>query len=298
MTTPRKIAWVVLLAGFALALVQLRQARSDAMRAESEIVAVRKRIDVVKAELRRAASRRAEGSYQNSPVAPVVVDPKGSTAPETKGSNATASPDASQLVATHPDLAMKFEQAFRAQYAQEHAALYRRRSLSLVQIERFERRLFQDQLDKLDLSWTARMQGLKRDDPALQAVRRQQDIALEADLRSTLGADGYYALAQSRRANGVRSFVDELATTMTLSEHAMTRDQQDQLLQLVAEHSQRYQQGGLAQRWDVNWDAVMAQAPRFLNPHQVASLRTNGDRNVRFVWLLPEFYSQRGGGAK
>lgn len=293
MTTSRKIAWVILLGVLALGLGQLWRAHSDGMRADSEIVAVRKRIDVIEGELRRAERRQATPTPSAS-VASTVAETKAPTGAETVASKTSTSPDASQLVATHPELVTKFEQAFRAQYTQEHTVLYRRLGLSPVQIEQFERRLFQDQLDKLDLSWTARTQGLKRDDPALQAVRRQQDIALEADLRSILGADGYDALAQSRRANGARSFVNELATTMTLAEHAMTREQQDQLLQLVADHSQRYQQGGQAQRWDVNWDAVMAQAPHFLNPDQVDSLRTNGDRNVRFVWLLPQFYAQKG----
>jgi hypothetical protein len=300
MRTARKIAWVVLLGAFALGLGQWWRARSAGTRADAEIAAVRKRIDVIEAELRRTSQRPV---MAGSNVPPAAINGGAAAASAvaeipTSKPNATTGPDASQLLAAHRELVTKFEQAFRAQYAQDYAALYRRLGLSPAEAERFERRLFQDQLDKLDLSWTARTQGLKRDDPALQAVRRQQDAALETDLRAILGAEGYVALTHSRRAEGARSFINEVAAAMTLGERAMTRDQQDQLLQLVASHSQRYQQGGAAQRWDVDWDTVMAQAPRFLNPDQVVALHLHGDRNVRFVWLLPQFYAQRGGGAK
>jgi hypothetical protein len=189
-----------------------------------------------------------------------------------------------------------YEIAFRAKFDRDYRALFRKLALSPQQIDRFERRLFEDNMDKLDLHWTGEAQGLTKNDAALGAVRKEQEAALRIDLQAILGEDGYSALEQFRRANGVRGFVNDLATAMTLSERAMTLDQQDKLVQVIAEASARYQKGGNAMPWDANWDSIMAQAPSFLNEQQVAALRDNGDHYVRFVWMLPQFYAQRGNG--
>lgn len=207
-------------------------------------------------------------------------------------------PDASQLLAANPEVMALFKGAFLARFDAEYRTYFDQVALSRDGVERFKARLFQDRVDQLDLRWTAESRGVKRDDTAYQALRKQQEESLRADLLAIVGPEGYRTLEQFRRANGVRGFVDELANAMTLADRPMTLDQQDQLVQTIAEASARFQKGGSAMPWDANWDAIMAQAPGFLTDAQVAALRENGDERVRFVWRLPEFYAQHRPAAK
>lgn len=200
--------------------------------------------------------------------------------------------DASQLLAAHPEVLELFRSAFVARFDAEYRTYFDQVALSREKVERFKARMFQDRVDQLDLRWTAESRGAKRDDPAYQALRRQQEENLRTDLPAIVGPEAYSTLEQFRRANGVRGFVDELASAMLLSDRPMTLDQQDQLVQTIAEASTRFQKGGNAMPWDANWDAIMLQAPTFLTEAQVTALRENGDERVRFVWRLPEFYAQ------
>lgn len=201
-------------------------------------------------------------------------------------------PDASKLVSAHPEVLSLFERAYRLRFDAEYRTLFDRLALSPERVERFKQRLFQDRVDQLDLRWTAESRGASRDDPAFQALRRQQEETLRMDLQAILGPEGSDALDRWRRVNGVRGFVDELAAGMSLAGTGMTLDQQDQLVQAIAHESARFQKGGSAMPWDANWDAIMAKAPAFLTDAQVAALRENGDQRVRFVWMLPQFYAQ------
>lgn len=221
------------------------------------------------------------------------------TAPiETLPSTSAAHPDASRLVAAHPEVLALFKTAFIARFDAEYRAYFDQIALSPERVERFKTRLFQDKIDQLDLRWIGQAQGAKRDDPAYRTLRKQQEETLSNDLKTMVGQEGYEALEQFRRANGVRGFVDDLATAMQLGDKPMTLDQQDQLVQTIAKASARFQKGGAAMPWDANWDAIMAQAPGFLTDAQVAALREHGDERVRFVWRLPEFYAQHRPGAK
>ncbi|HEX2854766.1 MAG TPA: hypothetical protein VHO24_16155 [Opitutaceae bacterium] len=226
-----------------------------------------------------------------------ATNPAGAKAPsqgtlEAPPPAAVARPDASQLIAAHPEVLALFQTAFLARFESEYRTYFDQVALAPEGVARFKARLFRDKVDQLDLRWTGESQGAKRNDPVYQALRKQQEESLRADLQAIVGQAGYEALEQFRRANGVRGFVDELATGMTFAGQPMTLDQQDQLVQTIAEASARFQKGGSAMPWDANWDAIMAQAPSFLSDAQVAALRENGDERVRFVWRLPEFYAQ------
>lgn len=221
---------------------------------------------------------------------PVAAAPSASPAP--------ARPDASRLLAAHPEVLALFQNAFHARFEAEYRTYFDQAALGPDRVARFKARLFQDKVDQLDLRWTGESQGAKRNDSVYQALRKQQEETLRNDLTAIVGQDGYAVLEQFRRANGVRGFVDELAAGMTLAGKPMTLDQQDQLVQTIAEASARFQKGGSAMPWDANWDAIMAHAPAFLTDVQVAALRENGDERVRFVWRLPEFYAQHRPGAK
>jgi hypothetical protein len=264
--------------------------------------ALRERAELARIELTRKTSALEAEQRPHLMEASVAAtaDAPSSVPPTTPAPGETASPsrrparDASQLVALHPEIRARFQTAFHARFDREYRALFERLALPPEQRERFKQRLFEDQLDQLDLRWTGKSFGAERNAPEAQALRRQQEKALAADLASILGPEGNRALADFRRANGTRSFVDNVATNMSLDGQAMTRAQSDRLLQTIAEASQRYKQGGNAIPWDADWDAIMAQAPSFLSPAQVDILRIDGDHYVRrFVWKLPAFYAQR-----
>jgi hypothetical protein len=252
----------------------------------------------------RAVKQRAEAALTDLTQERGAVGEKGSAkgkrslSPGALPPPSPVRPDASQLLAANPEVLALFRGAFFARFEAEYRTYFDQVALPREKIERFKARLFQDRVDQLDLRWTAELRGAKRDDPAYQALRTQQEENLRTDLQAIVGPEGYKTLEQFRRANGVRGFVDELASAMTLANRPMTLDQQDQLVQTIAEASARFQKGGNAMPWDANWDAIMAQAPTFLTDAQVAALRENGDERVRFVWKLPEFYAQHRPAAK
>jgi hypothetical protein len=208
-------------------------------------------------------------------------------------------PDASHLMASHPEVRALFQTAFHARFDREYHALFERLSLSTEQQQRFKERLFQNRLDQLDLRWTGKAMGADSNAPEAQALRRQQEEALRVDLEAILGPDGNRAIEDFRRANGTRDFVNKLGTTMTLAGVSMSLAQADRLVQAIAETSLQYRQGGNAMPWDADWDVIMTQAPSFLSPAQVEILRLDGDDYIRrLVWKLPAFYAQRGTPAK
>jgi hypothetical protein len=211
---------------------------------------------------------------------------------ETVETPATEKPDASKLLAANPEAYALFEKAFHARFDAEYRRFFDLLVLPPDRVERFKARLFRDKVDQLDLRWTGVAQGATRGDSAYQALRRQQEEALRVDLQQIVGPDGLNALDNFRRANGVRDFVEELARGMLVNGRGMTLDQQDQLVQVIAEQSARFQQGGQAMPWDANWDVIMQKAPAFLTDAQLAALREDGDQHVRFVWMLPRFYAQ------
>jgi cytoskeletal protein RodZ len=209
---------------------------------------------------------------------------------------APAKPDIGALISSHPQLLATYVKALRGYLQQRYGPLWAQLHLSDEQIDRLETLIVNQIEGQLDLNSTAQAQGLAGDDPAIAKEREQQKADLEAAEKDLLGPDAYQAFDATTRADAVRGTVEQVAYMTQFSAAPLSGDQSNQLVQLLAQSSSDYRAGKDASTKTVDWDAVLAQAPSFLAPSQVATLQGVA-QEARFETLVKE-YSARQTAAK
>jgi len=270
---------LLLAAGFAgWAWNERRQAAAevaDLLQSQATLAADLKRAQAVVDGAKRAAAAKAAAA---SAPAPAAAPPK-------------ARPDIGALLSAHPDLLAAFIKGIRGYTEQSYGALFSRLHLSPGQIDQLETLIVNGLENNLDLQSTAQAQGLANDDPVIKKERDQQAADLLAAEQALLGPDAYEAFHSATRAEALRGAVEQVAAMTQFSTTPMTGEQSQQLVQLMAQASGDYRDGKDASVNTVDWDTVMAQAPGFLTPTQVATLQGVAQEN-RFHVLAKQFDAQ------
>lgn len=109
----------------------------------------------------------------------------------------------------------------------------------------------------MDLNSSTRARGLTESDPAVQAVRRQLDEAMQAAERDLLGEAGYQQLLEFERKMPARDFVSGLAASLVVTGDPISATQASQLTQILAEASETYRNGAQAVGPSPNLDEPM-----------------------------------------
>ncbi len=272
----RRRTWIVAFAGitFALALgVKWWGGRSE-REAEASLVEVGRRRAELDAGIRRAeegiaASDRDRLALQAAlRASPPAASPLAGPAKSNPGS-----PDVAALLEANPALFALGVRAYRANLGPHFAPLYRKLGLSQTQIGAFEDLMTEHEEEVLDLNATASSQGIENSDPAVLAVRQQEDDQLHAAQIALLGAAGYQQLQQFARAEPVQEIVASVATTVALTSTPLSGAQATELRDFLANSSSSYRSGDPADPATIDWDVALPQAQGILNNPQFGALK-------------------------
>jgi hypothetical protein len=257
-------AGVTLALAASLGWFELRtERRTDAALAE---VATRRA--ALEAAIRRDEDRIAadQRARQAMPAAPGTVPP--APAPRPAGSAVVAA-----LLAANPALFALGVRAYRANLGPHFAPLYRSLGLAPAQIAAFENLMIDHEEALLDLKATAAAQGLDDSDPAVLAVRQQEDDQLRAAQTALLGEAGYQQLLQLGRVQPVEDIVSGVATTVALTSTPLSRAQAAELTEFLANASSSYRRGDPADPATIDWDVALPQAQGILSAPQFGALK-------------------------
>lgn len=199
------------------------------------------------------------------------------------------------LLSSHPKLLDQFLRSYRASLSQRLLVYYQMAGLSPAQIASFEALATKHQAEATNLAAAAAAEGLDQSDPAIAALRQQQDEQFRADQIALLGDAGYRQLLDFNRSAKALDLVNGAAQLAADPADAYTSTQAEQLMQIVANASPQYQQGGAVDTTSVDWDRVLAQAAPILSPPQLDALRTQAQAIRLVAELLPSYRAQQAG---
>lgn len=181
--------------------------------------------------------------------------------------------DVAALLEANPALFALGVRAYRANLGPHFASLYRALGLSQAQIDAFESLMTEHEEGLLDLNATAASQGLENSDPAVLAVRQQEDDQLRAAQVALLGDAGYRQLMQMGRVQPVQDIVASVATTVALTSSPLSGAQAAELTDFLANASSSYRRGDPADPATIDWDVVLPQAQGILTAPQFGALK-------------------------
>ncbi len=238
-----------------------------------------------------AAIKQAEGKIGADMRAGARLQEAG-RAPATKAAPAVWPAGEPQLavILSHPQLIQAFMAYFRASLSQRFDIFYREAGMSPDQIAKFEDLMTKHQADQMDLAAAASSQGLDSADPASAALRQQQNGQFRADLTALLGDGTFSQLQQYNRAQGAMAIVQG-AATLSLDSEPYSNAQAGQLMQVVANASPSYRQGGAVDPSSVDWDSVLNQAGSILSPAQTDALKALVGQ-MHLMVLVHNYYAQ------
>ena len=276
-----------------LAAWQLRAARLDRA-AAAELAQARVSLEarIQAAQARLESFRRAESgapaafdelpTARNRPKPPALVE-----------KNGTPSPDAATLMAKDPELRTLFKRSFQAQLALRFRLFYQEAGLSSEQMARFQDLITEEEYERMDVLSAAGALGLAASDPAVATLRQQQREKWQAAQAQLLGEAGYRQLQYFGRLAPLEGFLGDTAALVADTSEPITLAQGWRLVAALAQANAKYQAGGKADIWSIDWPNALAQAQTFLTPAQLAAVEANA-KKIRVFALAVRFYQQEG----
>jgi hypothetical protein len=168
----------------------------------------------------------------------------------------------------------------RGQLDSRYAALFKNLKLSPEDLDKFKSLLVEKQNSMRDVMSAARAQGLnpQTDRTAFQQLVSQTNSEVDASIQATLGAAGFQQYQQYEQTLPERNLVSQLDQRLSYSNTPLNPDQQDQLMQVLAQaappssNDNPARGGPNGPRFNVT-DQAISQASSVLTPDQVAALQ-------------------------
>jgi hypothetical protein len=220
---------------------------------------------IVIAERDRDAGRAALAAFRAETAAGPVA------APPEAGTGAMVNPQ--DALRDNPKLQALMLRSVRASLVQRYGPLIQALGLVPAQIEKFAELTMKRREQMLDLESVAQTRG-REDASALTALRNQVESDHAAAQKELLGESGYRQLREFERMAQPRDVVAQLAGAASLNGIALTPTQTDQLCQVIAGASSRYQRGENASVSEVDWTMVDLRAAEILSPEQLTLFKT------------------------
>jgi hypothetical protein len=195
------------------------------------------------------------------------------------------------LITAHPKLMAAFLKFFRANLRQRFGVYYQMAGLSADQIAKFEDLATGHQEDQMDLAATAANQGLPETDPAIDALRKQQNDTFRADEVALLGEGGYQQLRQFNREQGAQAVATAVGQ-LALDSEPLSNAQAGQIMQIVSNASPSFQKGGSVDLQSIDWDAVTTQAGSVLSGSQLEALTAQVDA-LRLTVMTQKYFAKK-----
>ena len=258
-------------------------------RTESRLTELSETDQSIQAAILLARTRATPSSH------PYGNPPSGSPGAALSGKAETkppARPDVNEIFSAHPELHAAYQKATAGRLHQTYDRLWARLGLSSAQIEQVVSVMMRDDENEMDLSMTAAALKLSEADPALRQFRREEMATTQSSLESVLGPLGYQTLRDYNRTLAMRSTAEDVASIAAVSDSPMTGGQTEQLMQVMAEASMSYRNGGQPTWASTDWDDVLRKAVVFLTPPQLAALQSKAQQ-AKTAAMLTQFYASR-----
>jgi hypothetical protein len=234
---------------------QAARAADEACRALAERqVALRQEIERAEGRRTAAETARAKGeiAMRAADVGPPAI-PEPRPAVQTLDAQRAAAMDliartpwGDVVLEKYPELQARYLRIRRVELAATYGPFWATEKLTDAQVERFNLLMVEATERSLDLKSTQRTQGLAETDSAIVALRQQAEEKMRTAQREALGDAGFARLQEYERLLPVRQFVDALAGGLAFTEAPLSATQGGQLVQLLADASEAYSQGGNA----------------------------------------------------
>ena len=265
-------------------------------RTEAAIASLAPRRTSLDAAARRYLDRLAASERDRAALRAALrtIEPGSGAAPP-RVAEGRALPDIASLIGSNPELFRLGLRAYRAGLAGHFGRLYRDLGLSPAQIAAFEDLMTEHEEGVLDLGATAAEEGFRQNDPAVLALRQQQDDQLRAAQVALLGEEGYRRLQQIDRMQPVMDIVTGVATTVATTAAPLSRAQAAALTDFLANSSSSYRNGSKADPETIDWDTALPQAGGLLDPTQAAALKAEADK-ARLEGMRAQFDRQNDAG--
>jgi hypothetical protein len=259
-------------ATFALALGLMSWGDRSAREAEASLAEIARKRAVLDAGVSRAEERITVNDRDRLALQAALraSPPASPPVPENKN---PGDANVAALLEANPALFALGVRAYRANLGPHFSPLYRKLGLSPTQIDAFENLMTEHEEEVLDLNATASSQGIENSDPAVLAVRQQEDDQLRAAQIALLGDTGYGQLQQFARAEPVQEIVASVATTVALTSTPLSGAQAAELSDFLANSSSSYRSGDQADPATIDWDVALPQAQAILTDAQYEALR-------------------------
>lgn len=257
--------------------------------AKEELAAVGQSQTLLNAGLERAKEAGEAAGRERKRLQTPLQKPQPS---QGKKLGATRATTITALLSSHPKLLDLHLRSFRASLTGRFGVFYQMAGLSPEQIIKFEDLAQRHEAETIDLAATAAAQGLDNSDPAIDAVRKEQSEQLRASQIALLGDAGYQQLQQFNRAQGALVLVNG-ASQLGAANDAYAYTQAGQLMQILANASPRFQQGGSFDPNSVDWNSVVAQAATVLSPKQLDTLKAQAQSMRLVTQLVPSYFAQQ-----
>jgi RNA polymerase sigma factor (sigma-70 family) len=289
---------IVSLAGIGFGVYEMKQARqveTSLVAMQTEQSALRARLDTAEQWAQRAEQNAAEAARvaaQAKSADPARSAASGARVPPNAASGDPLAgkqkmPDAvadklqvMSLRATHPELQRLALEMQRANLGIQFGPLYRKLGLSPQQVAAVETQMVEGMQNAIDIVAAASAKGVSPMDPAIASLGREAKTNADNALRGLLGDAAFQEFNEYQRTFRARELISPVIASMVYSETPLTPAQVDRLTEVVAHNSAGYQKGGGAtgNAREVNWDAVVDQAGRFLAPDQLHLLQAERDQ--------------------
>lgn len=174
----------------------------------------------------------------------------------------------------------------RAALDAHYAGLFKKLGLSPEKLNQFKNLLVEKQSAMMDVAAAARAQGLdpRRDRDEFRALVSQTQAELDNNIRSVLGDAAFSEYQQYQQTLPQRTTAEQFAQRLSYTATPLTPPQTEQLVQILAQTSNRSTEGGSARAnflssigvggsGAVITDAALTQAQGVLSPDQLAALQ-------------------------
>jgi len=175
----------------------------------------------------------------------------------------------------NPELRQILSKYFNAEIHLHYIQLAKDMGLSSDQMSQLADAYFKKWSDQLDLAQAKQLSGDNSDPGANEAYRalmQKVGAAYDDAVRGVVGDAGFQRIHEFDRSYSARSIAYQVAAGAASGGEPLTSEQTDQLLQLVADGSPDYRNGGNVNLGKLDWDRVMTRATTMFSSAQLRSL--------------------------
>jgi hypothetical protein len=174
-----------------------------------------------------------------------------------------------------PETQLYYLAAKRAESAAKFGPLFRQLGLDSGRIAKFQENAVRREEQQMDNLATLQTQGLSQDNKLIAKLNDQLQHDYDVAQRELLGEEGFRALKDYERTEWTREYVNGWAGGAVLvARDPLTLQQGEQLVQIVANASRSYREGGAVNPNEIDWAAVDAEARQILSAAQFKMFTT------------------------